>query len=205
MVLVDGIRSLLSSLYGTAIPYQVFIQLFLLNQDATFTRKHLSLTLYQRPQQHQTNPSSLGIHPKGFLLPLASRFYSHMTHFQFGSGDLRTIPSHLFGSFSLKTSLVVLYSSLPTSAVVGDTSCCDTACELYASFAFYNFRAKTLCFLIGCPLLSEHSSWWCKGSKAACGQGCPLAGRTSSVTFCKPVTHRGVGQCIQKGPSCVVR
>ncbi|KAG1529856.1 hypothetical protein G6F51_014019 [Rhizopus arrhizus] len=36
-------------LEGPVIPYQAFIQVFLFNQEATLTRKPLSLILYQRP------------------------------------------------------------------------------------------------------------------------------------------------------------
>lgn len=101
------------------------------------TRKHLSLILYQRPQQHQANPSSLGIHPKDFLLPLASRFYLHMTHFQFGLGVLPSIP---FPSFWILQPENVLGRPLLFSA--------NLCCSGWHLLLWHSLRALCLfCFL----------------------------------------------------------
>ncbi|KAG1142714.1 hypothetical protein G6F37_007344 [Rhizopus arrhizus] len=94
-LVLDSIRPLLSSLY--VIPYQAFIQVFLLNQEATLTRKPthpVSKTLANQP--------FLAWYPKGFMPHVSA--HNGRT---FNSVEGELLPS-LLGSFSLNMSLVIL-------------------------------------------------------------------------------------------------
>lgn len=103
-------------------------------------------------------PSSLGIHPKGFMPHVSAH---NGRTFNFGRELLPSIPSYLFGSFSLKISLVILDSPL---------------LQWVKLLLWHGLRALGLLlfFQTNTPsavLLWAKPLWW---SKTAGGQGCPL-------------------------------
>lgn len=116
-------------------------------------------------------PSSLGIHPKGFM-PYVSAHNGRT--FNFGRELLPSIPSYLFGSFSLKISLVILDSPLLQWVKL------PAVTRLASSRSLAFFPDK---YPIGCSTLSE-TPLVIENRRRP---GMPsLTGRTPWV--CKPVT-----------------